>query len=104
MGIEDTLVDGVIMVLRAKENSRGVSQRAISVLTRVNAHIFGAVLNAAQARRGGYFREQLRTFYDYQAEEEALEGRPDTALPSRRQEEAIRGEAKEELDDDSKQE
>ena len=36
----------------------------------MNAHLFGAVLNAAQVTRGGYFREQLRTFYDYQLEGE----------------------------------
>ena len=30
--------------------------------------MFGAVLNAAQVTRGGYFREQLRDFYDYQGE------------------------------------
>jgi len=33
----------------------------------VGAHLFGAVLNAAQVTRGGYFREQLRAYYDYQA-------------------------------------
>ncbi|MGB9625483.1 MAG: polysaccharide biosynthesis tyrosine autokinase [Phycisphaerae bacterium] len=63
------VVDGVILVCRAKANSRGVAQRARDQLERVNAHLFGAVLNAAQVRRGGYFREQLRTFYDYQPEE-----------------------------------
>lgn len=63
------MVDGVIIVCRAKANSRGIAQRAREQLERVNAHIFGAVLNAAQVRRGGYFREQLRTFYDYQPDE-----------------------------------
>jgi capsular exopolysaccharide synthesis family protein len=65
-----TRVDGVIVVCRAKTNSRGVGNRACGLLSRVNAHIFGAILNAAQVRRGGYFREQLRTFYDYRLEEE----------------------------------
>ncbi len=63
-------VDGTIVVFRAKENSRGVAQRACSMLWHANAHVFGAVLNGAQAQRGGYFREQLRTFYEYQYEEE----------------------------------
>ena len=67
--ILSTMVDGVILVIRAKVNSRGVAGRARELLTRINAHIFGGVLNAAQVRRGGYFREQLRTFYDYQPEE-----------------------------------
>jgi len=65
-----TRVDGTILVYRAKDNSRGVANRARSLLEHVGAHIFGAVLNAAQVRRGGYFREQLRTFYEYQPEEE----------------------------------
>jgi capsular exopolysaccharide synthesis family protein len=64
-----TLVDGAVLVCRARENSRGIAQRALTLLGRVNAHVFGAVLNAAQVRRGGYFREQLRTFYDYQTDE-----------------------------------
>jgi len=65
-----TMVDGTILVYRAKENSRGVAQRARTLLEDVGAHVYGAVLNAAQVRRGGYFREQLRTFYEYQNEDE----------------------------------
>ncbi len=78
-----TLVDGAILVCRARENSRGVAQRAVGLLQRVNAHVFGAVLNAAQSRRGGYFREQLRTYYDYQSDEQPSNGRP-PALPGGR--------------------
>jgi capsular exopolysaccharide synthesis family protein len=59
-------VDGVILVVRAKESSRGASRRACNLLSEVGAHFFGAVLNAAQIARGGYFREQLRTYYEYQ--------------------------------------
>ncbi|MCP4589532.1 MAG: polysaccharide biosynthesis tyrosine autokinase [bacterium] len=65
-----TRVEGVILVCRAKDNSRGQAQRALSLLDRVNASVFGGILNCAQVRRGGYFREQLRTFYEYQEEEE----------------------------------
>jgi polysaccharide biosynthesis transport protein len=75
-------VDGVILVCRAKDNSRGQAQRSLSLLDRVNATVFGGILNCAQVRRGGYFREQLRTFYEYQDEEGAA-GR-DRALPSGR--------------------
>ncbi|NOX60137.1 MAG: CpsD/CapB family tyrosine-protein kinase, partial [Planctomycetes bacterium] len=73
-----TQVDGTIVVCRAKENSRGVARRACSLLAHVNAHVFGAILNGAQAQRGGYFREQQRTFYEYQYEEDATDQR---ALP-----------------------
>lgn len=63
-----TAVDGVILTVRANQNSKGVARRACAILTDVRAHVFGAVLNAAQVTRGGYYREQLRTFYEYQAE------------------------------------
>ncbi|MCH7993816.1 MAG: capsular biosynthesis protein, partial [Planctomycetes bacterium] len=62
------VVDGVVVVVRAAANTRGAVQRACSLLKDVNAHMLGAVLNAAQVTRGGYFREQLRDFYDYQAD------------------------------------
>lgn len=58
-------VDGVIVVIRANRNSRGVVRRACSLLGGVGANVFGAVLNAAQVTRGGYFREQLRSYYEY---------------------------------------
>jgi len=73
-----TGVDGVILVVRANESSRGVARRACNLVTDVGGHLFGVVLNAARVRRGGYFREQLRTYYDYQAD--AGTGRP-PALP-----------------------
>jgi capsular exopolysaccharide synthesis family protein len=59
-------VDGVVLICRAKSSSRGVAARAREQLDRVEARIFGAVLNAAQVTRGGYFREQIRSYYDYQ--------------------------------------
>lgn len=65
-----TMVDGVILVCRAKANSRGVASRSRDLLARVEAHVFGAILNAVQVRRGGYYREQFRTFYEYRPEEE----------------------------------
>ena len=66
--VADT-VDGVILVCRAKANTRGIVQRARDRLYDVNAWIIGAVLNAAQVRRGGYFREQFREYYDYQSDQ-----------------------------------
>lgn len=76
-----SLVDGVILVVRAHQSSRGVVNRARELLERVNARLFGATLNAAQSRRGGYFREQFRTFYDYQAEASELESDRKKSLP-----------------------
>ncbi len=63
------IVDGVVLVCRARSTSRGVAQRGREQIERVNGRIFGAVLNAAQAARGGYYREQIRTYYEYQPEE-----------------------------------
>ncbi|RME41362.1 MAG: polysaccharide biosynthesis tyrosine autokinase [Planctomycetota bacterium] len=60
------IVDGVILVVRAKQNSRGIARRALTLLGDVGSHVFGVVLNAAQVARGGYFREQLRAYYEYQ--------------------------------------
>lgn len=60
--------DGVILVVRARLNTRGAARRAALMVQDVGAHLFGAVLNAAQVTRGGYFREQLRAFYEYQAD------------------------------------
>ncbi len=70
-------VDGAILVVRANRSSRGVARRAFGVLCDIDAHLFGAVLNAARVTRGGYFREQLRTFYDYQ------EGADTPSLPAK---------------------
>lgn len=72
--VSDTLVmtpsvDGLILVCRAKASSRGVVQRAREQIERVEGHIFGGVLNAAQVTRGGYFREQIRDYYEYQSEQ-----------------------------------
>lgn len=64
--VASTATDGVVLVVRANENSRGVAQRACTLLADVNARLFGCVLNAAQVTRGGYFRQQLREYYDYQ--------------------------------------
>lgn len=78
-----TRTDGVILVCRAKVNSRGIGSRASELLSRVNARVFGAILNAAQVRRGGYFREQLRTFYDYRPDDDDHSADVARALPNR---------------------
>ncbi len=65
-------VDGVVLVLRANVSSRGIALRATTLLADVGTHMFGVVLNAARVRRGGYFREQLRKYYEYQTEAEPI--------------------------------
>jgi Mrp family chromosome partitioning ATPase len=84
--VSDALVlagalDGVVLVCRAKAVSRGVVLRAREQMERANIRIFGAVLNAAQVTRGGYFREQIRSYYEYQPAE-SLKAATRAALPA----------------------
>ncbi|MBW7904458.1 MAG: polysaccharide biosynthesis tyrosine autokinase [Phycisphaerae bacterium] len=67
--VMSTLVDGVIIVTRAVQNSKGAVKRTREQFERVGARIFGAVLNGVQARAGGYFRRQYREFYEYASDE-----------------------------------
>ncbi len=60
-----TLVDGVVMVIRAGVNTYGICQRARSVFSRVGAHMIGAVLNGVRITSGGYLRKNYDTFYEY---------------------------------------
>jgi len=60
-----TLVDGVILVVRAGANTYGVVQKVRDMLTRVGAHVIGAVLNGLRVTAGGYLRKNYDTFYEY---------------------------------------
>jgi len=62
-------VDGVVLVARAEENTRGALRRAREQLEGINARIVGAILNGVKTRAGGYFKKQYREFYDYISEE-----------------------------------
>jgi capsular exopolysaccharide synthesis family protein len=62
-------VDGVVLVGRAEENTRGEVQRAREQLESIKARIVGAILNGVKAKAGGYFKQQYREFYDYTSEE-----------------------------------
>lgn len=64
-----TLVDGVVMVVRATANTYGVVQRARDLLSRVGARNFGVVLNGIRVTAGGYLRKNYRTFYEYQTQD-----------------------------------
>jgi capsular exopolysaccharide synthesis family protein len=62
-------VDGVVLVARAEENTRGALRRAREQLEGINARIVGVILNGVKTRAGGYFKRQYREFYDYTSEE-----------------------------------
>jgi polysaccharide biosynthesis transport protein len=60
-------VDGVITVVRAHSESRGLLQRMRDELRKIKAENLGVVLNAVRARGGGYYGRLARTYYDYQS-------------------------------------
>jgi Mrp family chromosome partitioning ATPase len=59
------LVDGTIMVFNAASTRRGAAQRAIRELKDVNADILGCVIFDARVLKGGYFREQFKSYQKY---------------------------------------
>lgn len=64
-----TIVDGVILVARAEENTKGAIRRAKEQLEHIGARVVGAILNGVRSRPGGYLRQQYRDFYDYTSDE-----------------------------------
>ena|GEM_PF-656878 len=59
-------VDGVVTVVRARTNSRGVLSRMRENLRQVKAEHLGIVLNAVRTQGGGYYGRNIRTYYEYQ--------------------------------------
>jgi len=65
-----TMVDGVVLVVRAQANTAGVVQRMRDMLDGVGAHVLGVVLNGMRATAGGYLRKNYDTFYEYHEQRE----------------------------------
>jgi polysaccharide biosynthesis transport protein len=59
------MVDGVVMVFCAGQNTRGMALRAARQVVSLRARLLGAVLNRVLATKGGYFRESFQAYYDY---------------------------------------
>lgn len=59
-------VDGVVTVVRARANTRGVLTRTRDTLRQVKAEHLGVILNAVRAQGGGYYGRNIRTYYEYQ--------------------------------------
>lgn len=83
-------VDGVVLVCRFRNTSRGALIRAKSQLDAINARVLGAVLNAIQTTRGGYFRKHYRAFYDYKPEEDEGDEAPKRRLPDKDEAEEVK--------------
>jgi capsular exopolysaccharide synthesis family protein len=61
-------VDGVITVVRARTNSRGLLQRMRDNLRQLKAEHLGVVLNAVRSQGGGYYGRNIKTYYEYQTQ------------------------------------
>jgi capsular exopolysaccharide synthesis family protein len=59
-------VDGVVTVVRARGNSRGMLQRLRDQLRQLKAENLGVVLNAVRAQTGGYYAPMIKSYYAYQ--------------------------------------
>jgi len=71
-----TVVDGVILVVRAGANTYGIVERTRDMVARVGAHILGVVVNAARVTAGGYYRRSYETFYEYHEQQRLPVGAP----------------------------
>jgi capsular exopolysaccharide synthesis family protein len=60
------IVDGTILVFNATSTKRGEAIRTIYELNQVDANVFGCVLIAVRILKGGYFKQQFRSYQDYQ--------------------------------------
>jgi len=59
-------VDGVVTVVRAVGNSRGILQRMRDQLRQLKAEHLGVILNAVRVQGGGYYGPLIKTYYEYQ--------------------------------------
>jgi len=58
-------VDAIMVVARARTDTRGMIQRLIGQLDGQRADILGVVLNGVQAAAGGYLRRNFQEFHGY---------------------------------------
>jgi len=61
------IADGVIMVVGVGKSTMGMVQRCLREMNQVGANVAGIVLNGIRFTRGGYLRQNIRMFYDYNA-------------------------------------
>jgi capsular exopolysaccharide synthesis family protein len=73
-----TMVDAVILVVRAGANTHGIVQRTRDMLTRVGAHVVGVALNGIRVTAGGYLKKSYDAFYDYREPSPQLPPGPPT--------------------------
>jgi polysaccharide biosynthesis transport protein len=59
-------VDGVMTVIRARTNSRGMLSRMRDQLRQLKAEHLGIILNAVRSHGGGYYGPMIKAYYAYQ--------------------------------------
>jgi succinoglycan biosynthesis transport protein ExoP len=59
------LVNATVLVFNATTTRRGAAERTISELQDIGANVVGCILFAAEAMKGGYFRQQFRAYRRY---------------------------------------
>ena len=64
--------DGVISVVRARRSTRGLLGRLREQLRSLNVEHLGVVLNAVRHHPGGYYGRNIRTYYAYTGNGNAL--------------------------------
>lgn len=64
--------DGVLSVVRARRSSRGLLGRMRDQLRSLNVEHLGVVLNAVRHHAGGYYGRNIRTYYAYTGNGNAL--------------------------------
>jgi succinoglycan biosynthesis transport protein ExoP len=59
-------VDGTIIVFNTANTHRGAATRMLREMREIHADVIGAVLVGVKSRKGGYYRENYRSYQDYQ--------------------------------------
>ena len=59
-------VDATILVFNTANTHRGAAIRMLREMREIHADVLGAVLVGVKSRKGGYFRENYRSYQDYQ--------------------------------------
>lgn len=58
--------DGTLIVFNASKTHRGQALRILREMREIHADIIGTILLGVKSRKGGYFRENYRSYQDYQ--------------------------------------
>jgi Mrp family chromosome partitioning ATPase len=62
------LVDATLLVFNAYTTRRGAAQRAVEEIAHVRGQVVGCVLCCVRSLKGGYFRQQFKSYRRYMQE------------------------------------